>query len=212
VVYAAKDRIDPADVTSYEDLADAKWRGRICTRSGSHVYQIGLLSAMIAHHGEDFAQAWLAGLKANLARRPQGNDRAQVRAVSEGVCDISLGNNYYYGQMLDDPEQRAWAESANVLFPTIGGSGTHVNISGVALTAASPNRDNAIKLMEFLAGTTGQQIYAATNYEYPIKAGVPLAPLLDQLGSFVRDTIDLTTIADNANSAQRLVDIVGYDD
>ena len=167
---------------------------------------------MIAHHDADFARDWLEGVKANLARRPQGNDRAQVRAISQGVCDISLGNSYYYGQMLEDPEQAPWARAVNVLFPILGGSGTHVNISGVALTRSAPNRDNAIRLMEFLAGDLAQQIYAEDNFEYPIKAGVPWADLLTGLGSFTVDDIDLGQVAANAGAAARLVDEVGYDD
>lgn len=212
VAFAARDRVEPGEITSYEDLADPRWRGRICTRSGSHVYQIGLLAAIIAHHGEDFARQWLTGLKANLARRPQGNDRAQVRAVSEGVCDVSLGNSYYYGQMLADPEQAPWALASNVVFPTLGGIGTHLNISGMALTASSPNRDNAIRLMEFLAGDFAQQLYAEDNYEYPIRAGVPWADLLSDLGAFEADTIDLAEIAAHRDTAMRIVDQVGYDE
>ncbi len=212
VIYAAKDRVEPGEITSYEDLADPKWQGRICTRSGSHVYQIGLLSAMIAHRGEEFSRQWLAAVKSNLARRPQGNDRAQVRAVSEGVCDISLGNSYYYGQMLDDPDQRDWALAVNVLFPSLGDTGTHVNVSGMALTLSAPNRDNAIRLMEFLAGDQAQQLYAEDNYEYPIKAGVPWASLLTGLGEFTADDIDLALVAANADAAQRLVNEIGYDE
>lgn len=212
VIYASKDRVAPGEITSYEDLADPKWRGRICTRSGSHVYQIGLLSAMIAHSGEDAARQWLEDVKSNLARKPQGNDRAQVRAVSEGVCDISLGNSYYYGQMLDDPDQRDWALAVNVLFPSLGGAGTHINISGMALTISAPNRDNAIRLMEFLASDAAQQLYAEDNYEYPIKAGVPWASLLTDLGDFTADDIDLALVAANSAAAQRLVNEVGYDE
>jgi iron(III) transport system substrate-binding protein len=212
VVYASKDRVGPGEVRSYEDLADPKWRGRICTRSGSHVYQIGLISAMIDRHGREFTKDWLEAVKANLARRPQGNDRAQVRAISEGVCDISLGNSYYFGQMLADREQRDWALATNVLFPTLGGVGTHVNISGMALTASSPNRDSAIKLMEFLVGDDAQRLYAEDNFEYPIKEGVPWAALLQELGRFPIDDIDLTAIAANSDAAQRLVDEVGYDE
>ena len=211
IVYASKDRVDPADVTTYEDLADPRWAGRICTRSGSHVYQIGLLAAMIAHHGEDRAKQWLTGLRDNLARKPQGNDRAQVKAILEGECDISLGNNYYYGKMLDDPEQVAWAESSNVLFPEFEGGGTHLNISGVALTKSSPNKDAAIQLMEFLASPLGQEIYAEQNYEYPVLDGVPRAELLENLGAFEPDTVDLSEVAELRAAALRIVNEVGYD-
>ena len=163
VVYASKDRVGPGEITSYEDLADPKWAGRICTRSGSHYYQIGLLGAFIAHYGEEKAEAWLRGVKKNLARKPQGNDRAQVKAISEGECDIALGNNYYYGRMLADAEQSAWAQAVTVAFPSLAGNGAHVNISGMALTAAAPHKDNAVKLMEFLAGDLAQQMYAESQ-------------------------------------------------
>lgn len=212
VVFASRERVNPAEVTSYEDLAAPRWRGRICTRSGSHVYQVALLAAMIAHHGEDAAEAWLRGLKANLARKPQGNDRAQVKAISEGECDVSLGNNYYYGNMLEDEEQQAWARSVNVLFPVLGGQGTHLNISGMALTRSAPNKENAIRLMEFLAGDFAQQMYAEQNFEYPVKDGVPWNGLLRSLGAFDADTLPLAEIAKYRAAAIKLVDKVGYND
>jgi iron(III) transport system substrate-binding protein len=157
IIYASRERISPDEAPkTYEELADPKWRGRICTRSGNHVYQVGLTAAMVAHHGEAKTEAWLRGLKENLARKPQGNDRAQVKAISEGECDIALGNNYYYVLMQQNEEQSAWAKAVYPVFPTIDGSGTHVNISGMALTKAAPNQDNAVKLMEFLAGPLAQ--------------------------------------------------------
>ncbi|MCZ6765078.1 MAG: extracellular solute-binding protein, partial [Alphaproteobacteria bacterium] len=212
VIVYSKDRVKPGEIETYEELTDPKWAGRICTRSSGHVYMKSLLASIIVAKGEEIAQGWAQGLRQNLARKPQGNDRAQVRAISQGVCDISLGNSYYYGQMLDDPDQRDWALASNVVFPALGGTGVHVNISGMALTASAPNRDNAIRLMEFLAGDTGQQIYAEDNYEYPIKAGVPWASLLSELGAFAVDDIELAEIAANRGAAQRLVDQVGYDD
>lgn len=171
IVYTSKERVDPAEVTTYEDLADPKWEGRICTRSGTHPYNVALASAVIEHHGEEVAKEWLGGLKANLARKPQGNDRAQVKAIWAGECDIAIGNTYYMGKMLADPEQAEWANSVNVLFPEFEDSGTHVNISGVALTKSAPNKENAIKMMEFLTSPKAQEIYAHANYEYPIAEG-----------------------------------------
>lgn len=212
IVYASKERVDPSEITTYEDLADPKWQGRICTRSGSNTYQVALLAAMIAHHGEEVAKEWLTGLRANLARKPQGNDRAQVKAILEGECDISLGNNYYYGLMLANPEQKAWAEASNVLFPSFADGGAHMNISGMALTTSAPNKDAAVQLMEFLASSEGQEIYAKQNFEYPVKAGVPWAELLQELGDFEFDDLELTTIAKNRKAAIRLVNEVGYDE
>ncbi len=141
VVYASKDRVQPGEVTTYEDLADPKWKGRICTRSGTHAYNVALTAAVIHHLGEDGAKTWLEGLKANLARKPQGNDRGQVKAIWAGECDIAIGNTYYMGEMLEDPEQKAWADSVNIIFPVFEGHGAHVNISGVAMTKHAPNKE-----------------------------------------------------------------------
>ncbi len=211
LIYASKDRVAPGEITSYEDLADPKWAGRICTRSGNHAYQISLLAAYIAHYGEEKAEQWLRGVKANLARKPQGNDRAQIKAISEGVCDLSLGYNYYYALMLADEEQSVWANAANVVFPTLGGKGTHVNISGIAMTKNAPNRDNAVKLMEFLADDLAQQMYAEQNNEYPVNTNVPWSGILKSLGTFEADTMPLSTIAEYRAVAAKIVNKVGYD-
>ncbi|MFN3293337.1 MAG: extracellular solute-binding protein, partial [Gemmobacter sp.] len=160
IVYASKDRVPDGEVTTYEDLASDKWKGRICTRPGVHDYNLALLAAMIAHHGEDAARDWVAGLRANLARKPEGNDRSQVKAIWAGECDISLGNTYYMGAMLADPEQKAWAESVRIVFPRFENGGTHLNVSGIGMTAAAPNRDAALKLMEWLVSPQAQAIYA----------------------------------------------------
>ncbi|CUH80121.1 Fe(3+) ABC transporter substrate-binding protein [Tropicibacter naphthalenivorans] len=211
IVYASKDRVEPGEVTTYEDLADPKWQGRICTRSGTHDYTIGLVAAMLAHHGEDYTKTWLEGVKSNLARKPQGNDRAQVKAIWAGECDISLGNTYYMGQMLEDPEQTEWANSVNVLFPTFEDGGTHVNISGVAMTAAAPNKDNALKMMEFLVSPEAQKVYAKANYEYPIAPGSEADPLVQGWGSFEADDVNLMEIAGYRAQALKLVETVDFD-
>lgn len=211
IVYASKERVDPAEVTSYEDLVDPKWKGRICTRSGTHSYTLALVAAMIHHHGEEATKTWLEGLKANLARKPQGNDRAQVKAIWAGECDISLGNTYYMGQMLEDPEQVEWANSVNVLFPVFEAGGTHVNVSGVAMTAAAPNHDNAVKLMEFLASPEAQEIYAEVNYEYPVAPGTEPSELVASWGSFTPDDVNLMELAPLRATALRLVEEVNFD-
>ncbi|WP_203595056.1 MULTISPECIES: Fe(3+) ABC transporter substrate-binding protein [unclassified Salipiger] len=211
IVYASKDRVDPSEVTTYEDLADPKWKGRICTRSGTHDYNVALVAAMIHHHGEEYAKEWLQGLKDNLARRPQGNDRAQVKAIWAGECDISLGNTYYMGQMLNDPEQVEWANSVNVLFPEFENGGTHVNISGVAMTKSAPNRENALKMMEYLTSPEAQEIYAHANYEYPIAPGTEADELVKGWGSFTADDTNLMTLAEQRGAALRLVEEVDYD-
>lgn len=211
IVYASKERVDPAEVTSYEDLADPKWQGRICTRSGTHPYNVALVSAVLHHHGEEATKAWLEGVKSNLARKPQGNDRAQVKAIWAGECDISLGNTYYMGKMLEDEEQKAWADSVNVLFPTFEGGGTHVNISGVAMTANAPNRENALKMMEFLSSPVAQEIYAEANYEYPIAPGSEAIDLVKGWGSFEADETNLMTLAELRGQALRLIEEVDFD-
>ncbi|NND19367.1 MAG: Fe(3+) ABC transporter substrate-binding protein, partial [Silicimonas sp.] len=173
IVYASKDRVAPGEVTTYEDLADPKWKGRICTRSGTHVYTLGLVGAMIEHNGVDATEDWLEGVKANLAKQPEGNDRAQVKSIWAGECDVSLGNTYYMGAMLDDPEQQDWANAVRIEFPTFAdGAGTHVNVSGVAMTVASPNQEEALKFMEFLTSPEVQSIYAGVVSEYPARADV----------------------------------------
>ncbi|GIX14956.1 MAG: hypothetical protein KatS3mg118_2915 [Paracoccaceae bacterium] len=199
------------EVTTYEALADPKWRGRICSRSGTHVYTLGLISAMIAHHGIEATETWLAGLKANLARKPQGNDRAQVKAIWAGECDISLGNTYYMGLMLRDPEQREWAESVRIVFPVFEGGGTHVNISGMAMTRAAPNRADALRFMEWLSSPRAQEIYAEVNHEYPLLPGTQPSELVRSWGSFTPDSLPLAEIARHRAEALRLVERVDLD-
>jgi len=211
IVYASKDRVADGEVSTYEDLASEKWKGRICTRSGTHAYNVALTSAMVHHHGEEGAKAWLEGVKANLARKPQGNDRAQVKAIWAGECDISIGNTYYMGEMLSDPEQAEWANYVNVLFPTFENAGTHVNISGVALAKHAPNRDNAITLMEFLTSPEAQGIYAKENYEYPIAPGSNADVLVESWGTFTADDVNLMTLAQHRSTALRLTEEVDFD-
>ena len=211
IIVASKERVKPGEITSYEELADPKWKGRICTRSGKHPYMVALTGAMIAHHGEAKAEEWLQGVKANLARKPQGNDRAQVKAISEGVCDLAVINNYYMGKMLNDEEQSAWAESVNIVFPNQASYGTHMNVSGMAMTKAAPNRDNAVKLMVFLSDDLAQQMYSEQNFEYPVKQGVPWSGLLQSFGSFKADDLSLDEVAKNRKAASQLADKVGYD-
>lgn len=211
IVYASKDRVADGEVTTYEDLASDKWKGRICTRSGTHNYNLALTSAMIAHAGEDAAKDWVTGVKSNLARKPQGNDRAQVKAIWAGECDISLGNTYYMGLMMADPEQQPWADSVSIVFPTFEAGGTHVNVSGVALTKAAPNRDNAIRLMEYLVSPEAQAIYAEVNNEYPVRPDANVSDLVASWGTFTADNIDLTEVANQRAAALRIMEEVDFD-
>jgi iron(III) transport system substrate-binding protein len=211
IVYASKDRVAPGEVTTYEDLASEKWLGRICTRSGLHDYNVALLGAVIAHYDEATATTWAEGLKANLARKPDGGDRDQVKAIHAGECDIALGNTYYMGQMLADPEQVPAAESVNIVFPTFADGGTHLNISGVAMTKAAPNKENALKFMEWLSGDTAQQIYAETNHEYPVKSGVARSALVSSWGEFTPDATPLAEIAAKRAAALKIMETVNFD-
>lgn len=211
IVYASKDRVADGEVTTYEALTDPKWKGRICTRPGTHDYNLALLAAMIVHHDDAYAKAWAEGVKANLARKPEGNDRAQVKAIWAGECDISLGNTYYMGAMLSDPEQKAWAESVRIVFPVFEGGGTHMNVSGVAMTEAAPNRENALKLMEYLASDEAQKLYAELNHEFPVKPGVARSALVESWGAFTPDMLNLTAVAAERPAALRIMEEVDFD-
>ncbi|MGR3660183.1 MAG: Fe(3+) ABC transporter substrate-binding protein [Paracoccaceae bacterium] len=211
IVYASKERVAEGEITTYEDLADPKWEGRICTRSGTHAYMTALTSAVIYHLGEEGAKTWLEGVKSNLARKPQGNDRAQIKAIWAGVCDIALGNTYYMGAMLADPEQVEWANAVRLDFPEFEGGGTHVNISGVAMVKASPNPENALKFMEFLTSPEAQVIYAEANYEYPIAPGTKPSDLVAGWGDFTADPVNLMELAKLRSTALRITEEVDYD-
>jgi iron(III) transport system substrate-binding protein len=214
VVYASKERVK-LDKITYEDLADPKWRGKLCIRSGQHVYNVALIASMIAAHGEDWTEQWLRGMKANLARKPAGDDRLQVKGVYAGECDIAVGNTYYMGAMLKnnkEPEQKEWANSVYILFPNSDDRGTHVNISGAVVAKYAPHKDNAVKLLEFLASNKGQEMYADVNNEYPVKEGIPWSPLVKSWGEFKPDPISLNDIASLRKKASELVDKVGFDD
>ena len=211
IVYASRDRVKDGEVTTYEDLADPKWRGRICTRPGTHDYNLGLTAAMIVHDGYDATKLWAEGLRANLAKKPEGNDRSQVKSIWAGECDVSLGNTYYMGEMLADPEQQDWANSVRIIYPTFKTGGTHVNVSGMAMTKAAPHRDAALKLMEFLSSDEAQKIYADTNNEFPVKPGVPQSALVASWGPFTPDTINLMGVAKERPDALKLMEEVNFD-
>ncbi|SHI30490.1 Fe(3+) ABC transporter substrate-binding protein [Wenxinia saemankumensis] len=211
IVYASRERVADGEVTTYEALSDPEWDGRICTRSGLHDYNLALTGAMIAHHGEDYTRDWAEGVKSNLARAPEGNDRAQVRAIWAGECDISLGNTYYMGLMVNDPEQQEWADSVRIVFPTFEDGGTHINVSGIAMTQAAPNRDEALQLMEWLVSPQAQEIYAEVNNEYPVIEGAAPSELVASWGTFEGDRTDLSEIASHRAEALRIMEEVDFD-
>ena len=210
VIYASNARFKQNSIT-YEELADPKWKGKICIRPGQHIYNNALFAAVIAKHGEKKAEEWLKGLKANLARRPTGNDRGQARDVAAGKCDIGIGNTYYWALMTQNPKQKAWADATRVILPTFEGGGTHVNLSGVVLVKTAPNKANALKLIEWLAGETAQHMYADSVYEYPIREGVKINPIIASFGKLTPDPMPLSKIADYKKAAADLVDKVGFD-
>ena len=215
IALVSKNRVKPDALKTYADLADPKFRGRICMRSGKHPYNVALIASVIAHEGKEGAEKWLRGVKANLARKPQGNDRAQAKAIYEGVCDIGIANTYYMGKMATNekkPEQKKWAEAVRVVFLNQGGRGNHINISGAAVTRNAKNQADAVKLIEFLSGDFAQKIYASQNFEYPAKAGVAIDPLVRSWGDFKADTVSLEKIATLRATASRLVDKVRFNE
>ena len=214
-VYSSKERVGKLPATfTYQDLAKPELKGKVCVRSGKHPYNVSLVASIIAHDGEAAAKAWLEGVKANLAQKPQGGDRDQVKAIMEGKCDYSLGNSYYFGAMLKnekEPEQKEWAKAVEINFPNQETTGTHVNVSGVALTKHAPNKDEALKLIDFLTGDVAQKQYAEDNNEYPVKAGVPVSELVASWGEFKEDNLNVTDIAKHYSTALKLIDEVKFD-
>jgi iron(III) transport system substrate-binding protein len=214
VIYASKTRVAQTSI-SYEELADPKWKGKICSRPFDHPYNLGLTAAMIAKKGEAATKTWLEGLKANFAVKPNGNDRAQAKSVFAGECDLAIGNTYYMGLMENndkEPEQKEWAEALKVLFPASEQMGTHVNISGMLLAKNAPDKDNAIQLMEYLASDAAQSLYASGNYEYPVNPAVKPSDTVAAWGTLVPDSLNVTEIAKFQKRASELVAEVGMND
>lgn len=212
IAYVAKDRVAATDLT-YEGLADPKWRGKICIRSGQHPYNTSLFAAFIAKHGEAKTETWLKGLKANLARKPSGGDREGARDILAGVCDLAIGNSYYVGLMRNakEEDQRKWGNAIRTINPTFEGGGTHVNISGLVMAKHAPNRANAAKLMEFLVSDSAQHIFSDLNYEYPVVAEAPIADTVKSFGALRPDSLSLNDVAKHRKAASTLVDKVGFD-
>lgn len=212
VIFYAKDRVEPKELSTYEALADPKWKDRICIRSSNNIYNQSLLAGMIAIHGADKAEQWAKGVVANLARKPQGGDRDQIAAVAAGQCDIAVANTYYYGNMLTSSkaDEKAAAEKVGVFWPNQDGRGAHVNISGGAVTMSAKNTVEAVKLLEFLSGDAAQRIYAEVNQEYPVKPGVAWSPLVKSWGEFKADNLNVSALGENNPEAVRIFDRVGW--
>src|SRR5690554_6514669 len=214
VAYVAKE-IDDVTALNYEDFADARWKNKVCIRSGQHPYNTAMIAAMIAHNGAEAAEQWLRDVKANLGRKATGGDHDVARDLLGGICDVGIANAYYVGRMKNAKQGSAdykWGQAIRVIRPTFAKSGgTHVNISGAALAKYAPNKDSAIQLMEYLVSDAAQSLYAKANYEYPVKAGVELDPVVASFGELKVDSLPLTEIAKHRKQASELVDKVGFD-
>ncbi len=212
VVAVSKKRVNPSEVQRIEDLADPRWKGRICSRPGSHVYNRALLASIIAARGHEAAEEWARGLVSNLARRPQGNDRAQVKAIYEGVCDIAIINSYYYGKLKSSKvaAQRKWADAIQIVFTNQRGRGNHVNISGGGVAVHSKNKALAVKLLEFLTEQTAQSLYGTINYEFPVNPNTEPSTEVKSWDAFKEDQLPIGRIATLTPEAQRIIDRVGW--
>ncbi|MBA6154393.1 Fe(3+) ABC transporter substrate-binding protein [Gelidibacter maritimus] len=212
IIAYAKDRVNPEDIKTYEDLTDPKWKGKIVIRSSENVYNQSLLASIILADGEEKAKEWAEGVVANMARNPKGSDRDQVKAVASGEADIAVVNTYYIGLLINDEnvEERKAGESVGIIFPNQDGRGTHVNVSGIGVTKYAPNKDNAIKLMEFLSGDEAQQVLANLNYEYPINPNAVKADILKTWGDFKADTVELYKLGEYNSKAVMIFDEAGW--
>ena len=213
IVAVSNERVVPGSITSIEDLADPKWKGKICTRHGSHAYNRSLLASIIAANGTIAAEEWAKGLVNNLARKPEGNDRAQAKAIFEGVCDIALMNTYYYGKMKfnnKNPEQKDWANAISILFTNQSGRGNHINVAGGGVVKFSKNKTNAIALLEFLTEPKAQALYSSMNYEYPVNPKMSLSAELKSWGTFKEEELPVEKLAELAPVAQKIIDRVGW--
>jgi iron(III) transport system substrate-binding protein len=207
VFYASKDRV-AQDAISYEELADPKWKGKVCTRPFDHPYNLGLTAFYLAKKGDAETKKWLEGVKANFVVKPNGNDRAQAKSIMAGECDLAVANTYYMGLMLNnekEPEQKDWAKASKVLFPSSDAMATHVNVTGMVMAKNAPNKDNATKLMEFLAGDEAQALYAAANFEYPVNPTAKINETVASWGTLKPDTLDIVELAKNLKRASELV-------
>lgn len=212
VIVYSRDRVDPAALSTYEALADPAWRGQLCVRSSSNVYNQSLAASMLARHGREKAEKWLAGLVANFARNPKGGDRDQVKAVAVGQCRLALVNTYYLAGMLssDIAGERDAAARVGLFWPNQDGRGAHVNISGGGVTRSARRRAAAIRLLEYLASAPAQRWYGEKNHEFPIRAGVAAGDILKSWGPFKADALSLAVLGENNQAAVRAMDRAGW--
>jgi iron(III) transport system substrate-binding protein len=211
-IFYKEGKVDPKELSTYENLADKKWQGRICMRSSNSVYNQSLVASMLDATGKENTQQWLKQFVSNFKRKPVGGDTDQLKAVASGLCDITIANTYYYGRLINsnDIENQAIAKKLKIFWPNQQDRGTHVNVSGAGITAHSKNRDNALKLIEFLASDDSQAWYSAVNNEYPVVQDAKISPTLESWGSFKQDTVDLSKLGKNNRAAVELMDYANW--
>lgn len=212
VVFYAKDRVKPSELSTYEDLVSDKWKGRICVRSSSSTYNQSLLGGLIAVNGPEKAEAWAKGIVANMARKPQGGDTDQIKAVAAGQCDIAIANTYYYGGLQNSAkaDEREVASKVGIFFPNQSDRGAHMNVAGAGLTMSAKNKAEAVKLLEFMAGPQAQKLFAEANSEFPVVATAKLSPTVEGWGKFKPETVNVAMLGENAARAVLIFDRVGW--
>ncbi len=212
VIFYVRDRVDPAELSTYEALAEPRWKGRICIRSSGNIYNQSLVASMIESHGVARTEAWARGLVANFARKPSGGDTDQLRAAAAGLCDIAIANTYYFGRLVnsDKPKDQEVARKLGVFWPNQDGRGAHVNVSGAGVTKYASHPEAARRLLEFLTGDEAQAWYAEVNNEYPVVVDVPVSKTLRDLGTFKADALNLTRLGENNRAAVELMDRAGW--
>jgi len=212
-IFYVKGKVKPDELSTYEDLASDKWKQRICIRSSNNIYNQSLVASMIAHNGVEKTEQWARKFVANFAKPPKGGDRDQIKAAAAGQCDLAIANTYYYGAMLNnkkDPKQVAAAKAVAIFWPNQNDRGTHVNVSGIGITKAAKNKENAVKLMEFLVNPDSQKWYADVNYEYPVVKDVAWSDTLKSWGTFKADTLNLSKLGELNAEAVKLMDRAGW--
>ena len=213
VIAYNKDKVKPGEISSYEQLADAKWKGRVCMRSSTNIYNLSLMGALIDHVGEQKAEQWAKGVRTNLAEEPKGGDTDQLKNVAAGVCDVTVSNQYYYARLArsQKPDEKQAAEKIALVFPNQQSWGTHVNISGAGVVKHAPHRDNAVKFLEYLASDEAQRYFADGNNEWPVVRGVKVDnPVLNALGDFKADRLNVAALGKNQPSSQKIYDRVAW--
>ncbi|MEQ9608287.1 MAG: extracellular solute-binding protein, partial [Kiloniellaceae bacterium] len=204
-------KIQPGEIKTYEDLADPKWKGKVCIRSSSNVYNQSLLSALIDAHGEAGAKEWAQGVVGNMARNPVGGDTDQIRGIGAGECEIAVANSYYFARLLADPAEKELVDKIGWVFPDQESRGTHVNVSGAGVLKNAPHKEAAVKFLEYLVSPEAQRYFAEGNNEYPVISGVETTAAVKELGTdFKVDPVNVAVYGSNQPVAQRIFDSVGW--